>query len=66
MHFNQTGHPVIASFEPTDDWFWDFRSETYVNTQTLAPPLSHPLDQAVPGPIDRLPDDWRLQAGLAR
>ena len=29
-HFNETGHPIIASFEPGEDWFYDFRSgETF-------------------------------------
>ena len=26
-HFEATGHPVIQSFEPGEDWFWDFRDE---------------------------------------
>ena len=26
-HFRATGHPVIQSFEPGEDWFWDFRND---------------------------------------
>jgi len=63
-HFAGTGHPIIASFEPDDDWFWDYRTGTYTEPAPLAPPLSHPLDQKAPGPADRLPSDWRVQAGL--
>ncbi|WP_341957895.1 UBP-type zinc finger domain-containing protein [Microbacterium sp. LWH13-1.2] len=65
-HFLQTGHPVIASFEPGEDWFWDYRSDSYAEPVVLAPPLSHPLDQAAPGPASRLPADWRAQAAKQR
>lgn len=58
-HFDQTGHPVIQSYEPGEDWFWDYRSESVVDGPRLADPQSHPEDQTAPGPADRLPDDWR-------
>jgi hypothetical protein len=51
-------HPVIRSFEPGDYWFWDYRTEGFVNGPALAPPDHHPLDQSVPGPADRVPPDW--------
>lgn len=58
-HFETTGHAVIRSFEPGEDWFWDYASETYVDGPELAPPAAHPDDQRAPGPAERLPDDWR-------
>ncbi|MCW2764204.1 MAG: hypothetical protein JWO11_163 [Nocardioides sp.] len=58
-HFHATGHPVIASFEPGEDWFWDYSAEQVVRGGPLAPPHSHPVGQGVPGPADRLPADWQ-------
>ncbi|MCW2798221.1 MAG: hypothetical protein JWM79_3718 [Nocardioides sp.] len=60
-HFNATGHPVIASFEPGEDWFWDYRTDQVVEGEPLAPPDSHPAEQGVPGPAHRLPADWQSQ-----
>ncbi|WP_406832667.1 UBP-type zinc finger domain-containing protein [Pedococcus sp. KACC 23699] len=57
-HFEQTGHPVIRSFEPGEDWFWDFRSERGFTGPALADPQHHPLDQPVPGPAGAVPADW--------
>ena len=57
-HFRETGHPVVASFEPGEDWVWDYAREEGVNGAPLAPPTSHPADQPVPGPAGRVPDDW--------
>ena len=52
-------HPVIASFEPGEDWFFDYRSDEFVSGPPLAPPTHHPLDQPVPGPRGRVPADWQ-------
>lgn len=67
-HFRATGHAVIASFEPGEDWFWDFETDDVVAGAELAPPTSHPLDQPVPGPAGRVPTDWveQLDARDAR
>jgi Zn-finger in ubiquitin-hydrolases and other protein len=51
-------HPVIHSYEPGEDWFWDYASEQYLEGPALAPPPHHPLDQPVPGPAGRVPSDW--------
>ncbi|MEY9849093.1 UBP-type zinc finger domain-containing protein [Streptacidiphilus sp. MAP5-3] len=65
-HAKASGHPVIRSFEPSEEWFWNYdTSEFYESGPQLAPPTHHPLNQSVPGPADRLPSDWqqRLAAG---
>jgi len=58
-HANSTGHPVICSFEPDEDWFWSYRTGEYTDGPRLAPPLHHPLDQPVPGPTGRVPSNWQ-------
>lgn len=60
-HYHATGHPVIASFEPGEDWFYDYRSDGFLDGPRLAPPHAHPRDQPVPGPAGRVPDDWESQ-----
>ena len=57
-HYHASGHPVIRSFEPGEDWFFDYRSGAAFVGPALAPPLSHPIDQPVPGPEGAVPDDW--------
>lgn len=29
-HFQMTGHPLIQSFEPNEDWAWCYLDETYM------------------------------------
>jgi Zn-finger in ubiquitin-hydrolases and other protein len=58
-HAHESGHPIIASFEPGEDWFYDYRTEEFVAGPPLAPPAHHPLDQPVPGPEGRVPPDWQ-------
>ena len=58
-HYEQTGHPLVRSYEPGEDWFWNYRTEGYHEGPELAPPLSHPVDQGVPAPRERVPADWR-------
>ena len=57
-HFEATGHAVMQSFEPGEDWFWDFVTLQTVPGPRLADPQSHPRRQSVPGPADRVPSDW--------
>lgn len=57
-HAADLGHPVVASFEPGEDWFWDYVEEDVVAGPPLAPPRAHPIDQPVPGPAGLVPDDW--------
>lgn len=58
-HFRETGHPIMVSYEPGEDWGWDFRTQESVDGVVVAPPTEHPADVAAPGPADRLPADWR-------
>ena len=58
-HWRATGHPIVRSFEPGENWFWDYRSEEAHRGPNLMPPENHPVEQTVPGPADRVPDDWQ-------
>jgi hypothetical protein len=58
-HAASAGHPVVRSFEPGEDWYWDYAGEQYLEGPPLAPPDHHPLDQPVPGPAGRVPHDWQ-------
>jgi hypothetical protein len=65
-HAKATGHPVIRSFEPGEAWFWNYdTSEFSESGPQLAPPHSHPADQSIPGPADRVPADWQQRLGGA-
>ena len=58
-HREQTGHPVIQSFEPGEDWFYDYRTDDFLDGPELAAPHSHPPEQPVPGPAGAVPSDWQ-------
>jgi hypothetical protein len=58
-HAAETGHPVVQSFEPGEDWFWDYVADAFLRGPRLAPPHHRPLDQPAPGPEGRVPSDWR-------
>jgi hypothetical protein len=61
-HFRETGHPVIRSFEPGEEWFWSYPEEDFYETgPALAGPEHHPKDQPTPGPAGRVPHDWRAR-----
>ncbi|SFW18761.1 UBP-type zinc finger domain-containing protein [Luteibacter sp. UNCMF366Tsu5.1] len=58
-HAEETGHPIIQSFEPGEDWFYDYRTEAMLDGPELAPPHSHPTSQPTPGPEGRVPPNWQ-------
>jgi hypothetical protein len=61
-HYKETGHPVITSFEPGENWFWSFPHEDfYESGPTLADPQFHPREQPTPGPQGRVPRDWQAK-----
>ncbi len=49
----------MRSYEPGEEWFWDYAAGDYAHGPALAPPESHPANQTTPGPADRLPGNWR-------
>jgi hypothetical protein len=57
-HAVDTQHPVVQSYEPGEDWFWDYLTEEFLEGPLLTPPHHHPLDQPVPGPAGRVPVGW--------
>ncbi len=57
-HARATGHPLVQSFEPGEDWFWSYAEDAYYDGPELAPPHAHPADQPVPGPEGAVPRDW--------
>jgi hypothetical protein len=59
QHAQESGHTVIRSFEPGEDWFWDYQTERIFEGITLVAPEHHPVDQPVPGPAGRVPADWQ-------
>jgi len=58
-HFRETGHPIVRTFEPGEDWFWDYPADDYIDGPPLAAPEHRPVEQTVPGPAGRVPDNWR-------
>jgi hypothetical protein len=57
-HFRETGHFIMTSFEPGEDWFWNYRKGEEFDGPKLAPPQSRPPEQPSPGPAGRVPADW--------
>jgi Zn-finger in ubiquitin-hydrolases and other protein len=57
-HAGSTGHHLIQSFEPGEDWFYDYRTGDLLEGPVLTPPRSRPDDQPSPGPAGRVPTDW--------
>jgi hypothetical protein len=48
----------VQSFEPGEDWFFDYGSAEFVAGPPLAAPTSHPAGQGAPAPKDRVPANW--------
>jgi hypothetical protein len=59
-HYKTSGHEFIQSFEPGEDWFYNFRADEMCDGPKLADPTAHPVDQPTPGPSGRVPADWQL------
>ena len=57
-HFRASGHRYIQSFEPGEDWYWDFVDDSMAEGPPLTEPTGHPEDQPIPGPAGRVPADW--------
>jgi hypothetical protein len=48
-HAAATGHPIITSFEPGEDWFFDYEKRGMIKGVELLPPHAHPDSQPAPG-----------------
>lgn len=57
-HANFTGHPLVASFEPLQNWFYDYEKKKVLKGPRLAGPRSRPESQPAPGPEGRVPQNW--------
>src|ERR1700733_2353896 len=69
-HAAATGHPIIASFEPGEDWFFNYEKQDYEKREMikgveLLPPNSHPKNQPAPGPAGRGASQLGIAAALA-
>lgn len=60
-HAASTRHRLVQSYEPGEEWFWDYQAQRYGAGIELAPPHHHPKDQPVPGPRGRVPEGWERQ-----
>lgn len=60
-HAAQAAHWVVQSFEPDEDWFWDYQNDQYVRGPALRPPTSRPRSQPAPGPAGAVPPSWKSQ-----
>jgi uncharacterized UBP type Zn finger protein len=40
-HFHQTGHPLMQSFEPGEEWFWCYVDEISFELEGERPSVSH-------------------------
>jgi hypothetical protein len=59
-HAAATGHPIIRTYEPGEDWFYSYETmDMYEGGPELAAPEHHPLNQPVPGPAGRVPANWQ-------
>jgi hypothetical protein len=58
-HAAASGHRIAQSYEPGEDWSWDYAAEQFGEGLQLAPPTSHPIAQPAPGPAGRVPADWQ-------
>lgn len=58
-HAAATGHAIIRSYEPGEDWFWNYQTQDYAYGPQLAAPQAHPADQPTPGPAGAVPADWQ-------
>jgi hypothetical protein len=57
-HASLTGHPIVASFEPLQNWFYDYEHRRVIRGPRLASPRWHPETQPAPGPEGKVPPNW--------
>ena len=57
-----SGHPVMQSYEPGEDWFWDFERSVGVTPPPELPATRRAAPgrpARAPGPAGRVPEDWQ-------
>ena len=57
-HAAVAGHPIVTSFEPGEDWFFDYEKGGMIKGIELLAPHAHPESQPTPGPAGRVPPNW--------
>jgi hypothetical protein len=57
-HAALMGHPIVASFEPLQNWFYDYRSKKVLKGPRLVGPRWRPETQPAPGPEGNVPANW--------
>jgi hypothetical protein len=57
-HAELFGHPVVASFEPFQNWYYDYETDKVFRAARLRPPNCRPATQPAPGPAGKVPPDW--------
>jgi hypothetical protein len=57
-HAAHMGHPVVASFEPLQNWFYDYQRKKVLRGPRLVGPRWRPETQPAPGPQGRVPPNW--------
>ena len=63
-HAAETGHPIITSFEPGEDWFYDYEKQGMIKGVELLPPHSHPENQPVTWPGRKSSSQLGIAAAL--
>ncbi|WBB62463.1 UBP-type zinc finger domain-containing protein [Streptomyces sp. WMMC500] len=58
-HARESGHPVLTSFEPGEDWFWNAETNEFMEGPAMSAPTERPAAQPVPGPAGKVPPDWQ-------
>ncbi len=57
-HAREAGHPILTSFEPGENWFWNVETGTFLEGPNLMPPTSHPESQPV---LSAAVESWLFQ-----
>jgi hypothetical protein len=57
-HAAKSNHPIVASFEPLQGWFYDYETGRVFRAIKLLSPRSHPENQPAPGPEGKVPENW--------
>jgi len=65
-HAATTRHPIIASFDPGEGWFYDFEKRGMIKGVKLLPRRSHWEDQSFHGQAGKVLANWeRMRHWLA-